>query len=84
MCPQGKVSLLSREGVRELQYFIFHLAVCHVVSCILTFGLGMAKVTNLSFNISFSPSPSFLHQVKALIKVRNIYKLGHTFNTNMT
>ncbi|KAH1217937.1 MLO-like protein 6 [Glycine max] len=41
---QGKVSLLSREGVRELQYFIFHLAVCHVVSCILTFGLGMAKM----------------------------------------
>ncbi|KAL2341836.1 hypothetical protein Fmac_009776 [Flemingia macrophylla] len=41
---QGKVSLLSREGVGQLQYLIFHLAVWHVVSCILTFSLGMAKM----------------------------------------
>ncbi|XP_029129845.1 MLO-like protein 6 [Cajanus cajan] len=41
---QGKVSLVSRKGVRELQYFIFYLALCHVISCILTFSLGMAKM----------------------------------------
>ncbi|KAK4740625.1 hypothetical protein SAY87_024213 [Trapa incisa] len=41
---QGKVSLLSRVGVRELQYLIFILALFHSLSCILTFGLGMAKM----------------------------------------
>lgn len=43
---QGKVSLLSRKGVQELQYLIFVLAVFHVFSIMLTFGLGMAKVIN--------------------------------------
>lgn len=41
---QGKVSLLSRKGVRELQYLIFVLAFFHSLSCVLTFSLGMAKV----------------------------------------
>ncbi|OWM91180.1 hypothetical protein CDL15_Pgr000123 [Punica granatum] len=41
---QGKVSLLSREGVQELQYLIFVLAFFHSLSCILTFALGMAKM----------------------------------------
>ncbi|PON60647.1 Mlo-related protein [Trema orientale] len=40
----GKVSLLSRKGVQQLQYLIFVLAVFHVLSCVLTFGLGMAKM----------------------------------------
>ncbi|XP_043699325.1 MLO-like protein 12 isoform X2 [Telopea speciosissima] len=41
---KGKVSLLSREGVQELQILIFVLALFHVLSCVLTFGLGMAKM----------------------------------------
>lgn len=41
---QGKVSLLSREGVRQLQYLIFVLAFFHSLSCMLTFALGMAKM----------------------------------------
>ncbi|XP_057949009.1 MLO-like protein 12 [Malania oleifera] len=41
---QGKVSLLSREGVTQLQYLIFVLAFFHVLSCVLTFSLGMAKM----------------------------------------
>ncbi|XP_021294038.1 MLO-like protein 12 isoform X1 [Herrania umbratica] len=41
---QGKVSLLSRRGVRELQYLIFVLAFFHCLSCVLTFTLGMAKM----------------------------------------
>lgn len=41
---QGKVSLMSRSGANELQYFIFVLAMFHVLSCILTSTLGMAKV----------------------------------------
>ncbi|XP_031248473.1 MLO-like protein 12 [Pistacia vera] len=41
---QGKVSLLSREAVRQLQYLIFVLAFFHSSSCVLTFGLGMAKM----------------------------------------
>ncbi|KAG8483317.1 hypothetical protein CXB51_022551 [Gossypium anomalum] len=41
---QGMVSLLSRQGMKELQYLIFVLAFFHSLSCILTFGLGMAKM----------------------------------------
>ncbi|KAI4296817.1 hypothetical protein L6164_036740 [Bauhinia variegata] len=41
---QEKVSFLSRQGVQELQQLIFHIAVSHVISCIFTFGLGMAKM----------------------------------------
>ncbi|KAL5715846.1 hypothetical protein ACHQM5_017612 [Ranunculus cassubicifolius] len=41
---QGKVSLLSRAGVDQLQMLIFVLALFHVISCVLTFGLGMAKM----------------------------------------
>ncbi|KAF8409176.1 hypothetical protein HHK36_005250 [Tetracentron sinense] len=41
---QGKVSLLSREGVKQLHYLIFVLAFFHVLSCVLTFGLGMVKM----------------------------------------
>ncbi|XP_065878955.1 MLO-like protein 12 isoform X1 [Euphorbia lathyris] len=46
---QGKVSLLSRTGVRELQYLIFVLASFHSLSCILIFGLGMAKMRRWEF-----------------------------------
>ncbi|KAJ6724957.1 MLO-LIKE PROTEIN 1 [Salix viminalis] len=41
---QGKASLLSREGMKQLQYLIFVLASFHCVSSIFTFGLGMAKM----------------------------------------
>ncbi|XP_050213261.1 MLO-like protein 12 isoform X2 [Mercurialis annua] len=41
---QGKLSLLSRSGVRELQFLIFVLASFHSLSSILIFGLGMAKM----------------------------------------
>ncbi|KAF9672396.1 hypothetical protein SADUNF_Sadunf11G0037400 [Salix dunnii] len=41
---QGKASLLSREGMKQLQYLIFVLASFHCVSSIFTFCLGMAKM----------------------------------------
>ncbi|KAL3577043.1 hypothetical protein D5086_022326 [Populus alba] len=41
---QGQASLLSREGMRQLQYLIFVLASFHCISSIFTFGLGMAKM----------------------------------------
>ncbi|XP_023899807.1 MLO-like protein 12 [Quercus suber] len=41
---QGMVSFLSSQGVEELQYLIFVLAFFHVLSCVLTFSLGMAKM----------------------------------------
>ncbi|KAF8413814.1 hypothetical protein HHK36_001807 [Tetracentron sinense] len=44
---QGKVSLLSREGTRQLHYLIFVLAFFHILSCVLTFGLAMAKMKRL-------------------------------------
>ncbi|KAK3020272.1 hypothetical protein RJ639_047712 [Escallonia herrerae] len=41
---QGKISLISRAGVQELQLLIFALASSHVFSYFLTFSLGMAKM----------------------------------------
>ncbi|CAL9011750.1 unnamed protein product [Prunus brigantina] len=41
---KGMVSLVSREGVLQLNIFISLLAVFHVLYCILTMFLGMAKM----------------------------------------
>ncbi|CAB4273265.1 unnamed protein product [Prunus armeniaca] len=41
---RGMVSLVSREGVLQLNIFISLLAVFHVLYCILTMFLGMAKM----------------------------------------
>ncbi|KAI3456216.1 hypothetical protein Pfo_012879 [Paulownia fortunei] len=40
----GKVSLMSRVGVQQLQMLIFFLAFFHVLSSFLTFSLGTAKM----------------------------------------
>jgi mlo protein len=60
---QGKVSLMSRSGANELQYFIFVLAMFHVLSCILTSTLGMAKVIKQVLILTLS-SFSFLSCLK--------------------
>uniref|UniRef100_A0A7N0UHF2 MLO-like protein n=1 Tax=Kalanchoe fedtschenkoi TaxID=63787 RepID=A0A7N0UHF2_KALFE len=44
-CSHKKVSLLSSAAAVDLQYLIFALAFFHSVSCMLTFGLGMAKLS---------------------------------------
>ncbi|KAL9146318.1 hypothetical protein ABFS82_13G102400 [Erythranthe guttata] len=41
---KGKVSLMSRAGVQQLQMLIFFLAFFHVLSSFLTFSLGTAKM----------------------------------------
>ncbi|KAK9085419.1 hypothetical protein Sjap_025830 [Stephania japonica] len=41
---EGKVALLSKKGVDQLQMLIFVLGLFHVFSSILTLGLGMAKM----------------------------------------
>ncbi|EEF44357.1 MLO-like protein 12 [Ricinus communis] len=41
---KGMVSLISREGVMQLKMFISVLAVFHVIYCLLTMFLGMAKM----------------------------------------
>ncbi|OVA11098.1 Mlo-related protein [Macleaya cordata] len=41
---KGKISLVSKTGVDELQILIFTLALFHVLSCVLTSALGMAKM----------------------------------------
>lgn len=41
---QEMLSLVSREGVMELKIFVSFLAVFHVIYCVLTMGLGQAKV----------------------------------------
>ncbi|KAK8968550.1 MLO-like protein 2 [Platanthera guangdongensis] len=43
-CTKGKVSLMSSNGIQQLQMLIFLLAVFHVVSSLLTLGLGEIKV----------------------------------------
>ncbi|XP_010260349.1 PREDICTED: MLO-like protein 12 isoform X1 [Nelumbo nucifera] len=40
---KGMVSLISKEGIKQLHIFIFVLAVFHVLYCVLTMFLGMAK-----------------------------------------
>ncbi|KAL6330544.1 hypothetical protein AAG906_040475 [Vitis piasezkii] len=41
---KGKVSLVSREGIAQLNIFISVLAVFHVLYCVLTMCLGIAKM----------------------------------------
>ncbi|KAK8954540.1 MLO-like protein 2 [Platanthera zijinensis] len=41
---EGKVSLMSSNGIQQLQMLIFLLAVFHVVSSLLTLGLGEIKM----------------------------------------
>ncbi|XP_022729353.1 MLO-like protein 6 [Durio zibethinus] len=41
---QGKVPFVSSDGIHQLHIFIFVLAVCHVIYCVLTLALGRAKM----------------------------------------
>jgi mlo protein len=50
-CPDGKVSLISINGLHQLHIFIFFLAVFHVTYSAITMALGRAKV--LSFFLFF-------------------------------
>ncbi|CAI0445139.1 unnamed protein product [Linum tenue] len=50
---QGKVSLLSRQGVQQLNYLMFVLASFHATSSILIFSLGMAKVIRIIKDSTF-------------------------------
>ncbi|KAL8460537.1 hypothetical protein ACS0TY_032172 [Phlomoides rotata] len=70
---QGKVSLMSRAGVQQLQMLIFFLAFFHVLSSFLTFRLGNAKMKRWqhweaetrTFEYQFSNDPrrfQFIHQ----------------------
>ena len=44
VCFQGKVAFVSSYGMHQLHIFIFVLAVCHVIYCIVTYALGKTKV----------------------------------------
>ncbi|XP_048612090.1 MLO-like protein 6 isoform X3 [Brassica napus] len=41
---KGKVAFVSSYGMHQLHIFIFVLAVCHVIYCIVTYALGKIKV----------------------------------------
>ncbi|KAK7312546.1 hypothetical protein VNO77_36483 [Canavalia gladiata] len=43
-CAEGKVPLVSSDGIHQLHIFIFVLAVFHVLYCIITMALGRAKM----------------------------------------
>ncbi|GJM97375.1 hypothetical protein PR202_ga14297 [Eleusine coracana subsp. coracana] len=43
-CPDGKVSLISINGLHQLHIFIFFLAVFHVTYSAITMALGRAKI----------------------------------------
>ncbi|XP_066376979.1 MLO-like protein 9 [Miscanthus floridulus] len=43
-CPEGKVSLISINGLHQLHIFIFFLAVFHVSYSAITMALGRAKI----------------------------------------
>lgn len=44
---QGKVALMSQDGLHQLHIFIFVLAVMQIVYTVLTLALGRAKVKSL-------------------------------------
>ena len=50
---QGKVALMSQDGIHQLHIFIFVLAVMQIVYTVLTLALGRAKVKCL-LNLYFS------------------------------
>ena len=50
---QGKVALMSQDGIHQLHIFIFVLAAMQIVYTILTLALGRAKVKSL-LNLYFS------------------------------
>lgn len=41
---QGKVALISQDGIHQLHIFIFALAIMQIVYCLLTMALGRAKM----------------------------------------
>ncbi|XP_017648151.1 MLO-like protein 12 isoform X1 [Gossypium arboreum] len=41
---QGKVALVSAYGIHQLHIFIFVLAVCHILYCIIIYALGRSKM----------------------------------------
>ncbi|KAF2565610.1 hypothetical protein F2Q68_00025639 [Brassica cretica] len=45
---KGKVAFVSSYGMHQLHIFIFVLAVCHVIYCIVTYALGKIKVVSTS------------------------------------
>jgi len=49
--PQGKVSLISANGVHQLHIFIFVLAVFHVVYSVATMALARLKVSTSQSSI---------------------------------
>ncbi|XP_057799040.1 MLO-like protein 6 [Salvia miltiorrhiza] len=41
---KGKIQLVSAYGIHQLHIFIFVLAICHIIYCIVTYGLGKLKM----------------------------------------
>ncbi|PKI43244.1 hypothetical protein CRG98_036330 [Punica granatum] len=42
--PKGKVAFMTAYAIHQLHIFIFVLAICHVLSCIITLALGTFKM----------------------------------------
>ncbi|XP_074325890.1 MLO-like protein 12 isoform X1 [Apium graveolens] len=70
---QDKMSLITRDGVQQIQLLIFSVAFFHIISSFLTFSLGMAKMKRWenweaetrTFEYKFSNDPrrfQFTHQ----------------------
>ncbi|KAM7531752.1 hypothetical protein LguiB_035162 [Lonicera macranthoides] len=51
---KGKVSLISQEGIQQLQIFIFVLAAMQIIYSLLTMGLGRAKAHSSARNNNFN------------------------------
>ncbi|WOL05873.1 MLO-like protein 9 isoform X1 [Canna indica] len=78
-CPQGKVPLISINGLHQLHILIFFLAVIHVVSSALIMTLGRAKIhgwnewekETQSVDYAFSNDPSRFRYADDLSFVRS-------------
>lgn len=43
-CKKGQIQLVSAYGIHQLHIFIFVLAICHILYCVVTYALGKLKM----------------------------------------
>lgn len=78
---QGKVSLISPNGIHQLHIFIFVLAVFHVIYSVATMALGRLKVsinqTSDVYCYSYSLTNSTLKNLPPWVSVCAYMHMGH-------
>jgi hypothetical protein len=86
---QGKVPLVSNDGIHQLHIFIFVLAIFHVLYCVITLALGRAKVRIIyififiqinylhNYSLFFPPPPKLIYNKGCLVPDETLEALGN-------